>query len=123
MEHNIVQGVSVKVHSKSCLVAAGAAIVFLVAASDHPALAEGSRDAGLRLAQFWCSGCHALEDAPSATDVAPSFPSIARASGQDRRWLTTWLMAPHPRMPDFTLSREEIEDVIAYLSSLAAGDQ
>ena len=83
--------------SRSRLAATCTPSAFLVAASDCPASAE---DAGLRLAQHWCSGCHTLDDTPSATDVAPSFPEITRARGQDRRWLTAWLMAPHPQMHD-----------------------
>lgn len=117
------QGAYWKASSRLSLAAAGTAVVFLIAGSDRPASADGSHDAGLRLAQHWCSGCHALEDTPSAADAAPSFPDIAQARGQDRRWLRAWLMAPHPQMPDFNLSREEIEDVIAYLSSLAGGDK
>ena len=117
------QRAGAKVSSTSRFVAACTTIVFLVAAGDRPASADGSRDAGLRLAQHWCSGCHTVGDTPSATDVAPSFPEIARARGRDRRWLTAWLMAPHLQMPDFSLSREEIEDVVAYLSSLAEPDQ
>lgn len=102
-------------------IAACILVPLTVVATDRSATAAGSREAGLHLAQHWCTGCHALSDTFSATDVAPSFPQIARTYGDDESWLRTWLMAPHPRMPNFSLSRSEIDDLVAYLSSLDRG--
>jgi mono/diheme cytochrome c family protein len=83
------------------------------------AWADGDPEAGHRLAQTWCSSCHAAADATSATDAAPSLASIARNRAQDTGWLRSWLVAPHPRMPNFNLSEAEIDDLVAYLAQLA----
>lgn len=87
-------------------------------ASSGPGWATGNRDAGLRLARQWCSGCHAVDEAGSGTDATASFQHIARNHGQDKAWLRGWLSSSHPSMPNFNLSREEIDDIVAYLSSL-----
>jgi mono/diheme cytochrome c family protein len=75
---------------------------------------------GLRLAKAWCSGCHSVESTDQASDAAPSFSSIAKSSGEDSAWLRAWLSAPHPAMPDMNLTRDEIDDIVAYLASLKA---
>lgn len=81
--------------------------------------AAGDAEAGNRLAQRWCSSCHAATDATSATDAAPSLAGIARKRADDTAWLRSWLVAPHPRMPNFDLSNAEIDDLVAYLAQLA----
>jgi mono/diheme cytochrome c family protein len=82
------------------------------------AWAGGDRDAGWSLARTWCSGCHIVDTSGEGTDAAPSFQSIAHDRSKDQTWLRAWLVAPHPQMPDLNLSRDEIDDIIAYLSSL-----
>jgi mono/diheme cytochrome c family protein len=91
----------------------------LLALAPRAAWAAGDPEAGHRLAQRWCSSCHAAEDATSATDAAPSLASIARDRADETGWLRSWLVAPHPRMPNFDLSNAEIEDLVAYLARLA----
>ena len=83
------------------------------------AWAGGDRDAGSNLTRRWCSGCHVVDASGEGTDAAPSFQSIAQDRGEDQTWLRAWLVAPHPQMPDLNLSRDEIDDIVAYLSSLA----
>jgi mono/diheme cytochrome c family protein len=85
--------------------------------------AAGDPEAGQRLEQRWCSSCHAAADATSATDAAPSLASIARDRAEDTAWLRSWLVAPHPRMPNFDLSNAEIDDLVAYLAQLAQQQQ
>jgi cytochrome c len=93
------------------------ALLFVLVAT--PALAAGDIDAGRRLTQQWCTGCHVAARSGSGTDSAPPLPNIAQHQGRDRQWLRTWLTAPHPPMPNLNLSRQEIENIIAYLESLA----
>jgi mono/diheme cytochrome c family protein len=46
-------------------------------------------------------------------------PTIAQQQkGKDPQWVKAWLQAPHPPMPNFNLSRQEIDDVAAYLAAL-----
>lgn len=84
--------------------------------------AAGNAEGGHVLARVWCSSCHVV-DASSieGRDTAPSFADIARRRAGDRTWLRAWLIAPHPPMPNFNLSRQEIDNIIAYLESLAHG--
>lgn len=74
-------------------------------------------EAGRQLAERWCSNCHAVEPS-SGVDQAPTFEAIAKDPARSPDWIRTWLMTPHPTMPDMGLSREEIESIIAYLQSL-----
>ena len=82
------------------------------------AWAGGDRDAGSSLVHKWCSGCHVVDSSGEGTDAAPSFQIIAQDHGEDQTWLRAWLVAPHPTMPDFNLSRDEIDGIVAYLSGL-----
>jgi mono/diheme cytochrome c family protein len=77
-------------------------------------------DAGQRLAARWCAGCHVVGGRErDAQDSAPALPAIAkRQLPENRTWLRAWLSAPHPPMPDLGLSRQEIEDVAAFLDRL-----
>ena len=80
--------------------------------------AQESAEQGQKLARQWCAECHIVEPGNTASDVAPTFPQIAenRTLTPDR--LRGWLSDPHPPMPNLSLSRAEIEDLVAYLESL-----
>jgi mono/diheme cytochrome c family protein len=83
-----------------------------------PASAAGDAQAGHALAQVWCSSCHVVDTSGQGRDTAPPFAAIAKQRAADRAWLRGWLTSPHPPMPNFNLSRKEIDDLIAYLESL-----
>jgi len=95
------------------------AILISSLASGPGASADGNARTGGWLAQHWCGGCH-----PSgigiASDAVPSLQSIARQSQDNPAWLRIWLTDAHPRMPNFALSRSEIDDIVAYLEGLNA---
>ena len=78
---------------------------------------------GHRMATQWCANCHVVErSAPSATSTgAPSFMAIARITSLNRTALQVFLQTPHSRMPDLHLSRDEADDLIAYIESLRPG--
>lgn len=84
---------------------------------------HGDAGQGRILAQTWCSSCHAVE--PGATrrsgDTAPALAAIAArgTAGQGNR-IRSWLHAPHPPMQGIELSRQQVEDTVAYLASLAS---
>lgn len=74
---------------------------------------------GQELAAIWCRSCHLPgENRPASFMVAPSLKEIAQRSGLDARRIAQLLMAPHPAMPDRGLSRDEADDIAAYLLSL-----
>jgi mono/diheme cytochrome c family protein len=94
--------------------------VLSVAAAALPncAFAAGDAASGQVLAQTWCSGCHIVGPAVTGGDSAPPFPAIANRSNLAPGALRAWLTDPHPPMPNLNLSRQQIEDVNAYLEGL-----
>jgi mono/diheme cytochrome c family protein len=75
---------------------------------------------GRSVAETWCANCHlvATGQQRSANDAAPSFASIA-ARQPEEAGLRTWLSQRHKdRMPNFDLSRAEVDGVVAYILSL-----
>ena len=85
-----------------------------------PAVAADSAR-GASLAERWCVTCHVpgpgLKSGPG-TDAGPPFATIAADPTLTEQRLRGWLADPHPPMPNFNLSRAEIEDLIAYIRSL-----
>jgi mono/diheme cytochrome c family protein len=82
------------------------------------ARAEGNANYGRTIAQNRCSSCHVVESNLKGGDTAAPFSEIARKHGNDTAWVRTWLTSPHPPMQGMALSREEIDDIVAYLQSL-----
>jgi len=97
---------------------AALAAAFLVA-SVGLAEAAGSPEAGSHLANQWCSGCHLVNAKQTeALADAPPFAEIAKKSDSDIAALEGFLMDPHPPMPQMSLTRQQIQDLLAYISSL-----
>jgi mono/diheme cytochrome c family protein len=73
---------------------------------------------GERIAKRWCAACHivANDQTQASADVAP-FADAARHKTNAE--LAAFLTDPHPKMPDMSLTREEIADLVAYMRSLA----
>jgi mono/diheme cytochrome c family protein len=94
----------------------------ILAASPFPLTAQeiGDVAAGGRLAETWCSSCHIV--APSANSGAstgvPTFAAVARMPSTTPMSLRAFLQTPHARMPDLHLSRDETDNLIAYILSL-----
>ncbi len=82
------------------------------------AAAEGDAEQGRVLADAWCVSCHQVAPGGTTSDVAPPFPMVANYPAMTRERLRGWLVAPHPPMPDFNLSRAEIDAIVAYLETL-----
>lgn len=87
-------------------------------AADRPA---GDPDRGRGLARLWCSSCHIIGPGIQGTDSAPPFAAIAERRKSDPDWVRGWLAAPHPPMPNLSLARAEIDDLVSYLWSLSEG--
>ena len=75
---------------------------------------------GQALAEAWCVRCHAIgeETQPSALADAPSFAAIAASPGFGEARLANALLAPHPVMPQFPLSNDDIASLEAYIGSV-----
>jgi mono/diheme cytochrome c family protein len=83
--------------------------------------AAGAADAynGGQIARRWCVTCHVVAgDQQGTTGEAPPFASIAKRPGFDAGQLVVFLLDPHPKMPNMSLTRIEAGDLAAYIASL-----
>ncbi len=104
----------------------GKILVFLCSigalASASPGFGQGltgDAERGGLLAERWCSTCHIVSDTQKqATTEAPTFQSIAERTPEAIDALAAFLMDPHPPMPDLSLTREDIRDLLLYIESL-----
>ncbi len=80
----------------------------------------GDAAAGRHLAETWCSTCHVVTPTTQrgASNGAPTFAANARKKSTTPLSLRAFLQTPHERMPDLHLSRDEIDDLTAYILSL-----
>ncbi len=76
-------------------------------------------DHGAYLARRWCAACHLVDSAQKqALADVPSFAMIAQKSDFTPEKVAFFLLDPHPKMPNFPLSRSEAADIAAYIGSL-----
>lgn len=79
---------------------------------------------GEKLARRWCATCHLVAADQSQADAdVPSFSSIAERPSFKSETIATFLLDPHPKMPSFTLSRKEADDIAEYIASLAGKER
>ncbi len=73
---------------------------------------------GGRLARQWCTECHLIGPADNlAVAAAPSFWELANDAKKTPDYLRVFLIQPHEPMPPLGLSRQEIDDLVAYIQS------
>jgi mono/diheme cytochrome c family protein len=93
----------------------------LVAAATSADMASAA-DAynGGEIARRWCEPCHVVAaDQRGTTGEAPPFAFIATKPGFDVGQLSMFLLDPHPKMPNMSLTRIEAGDLAAYIASLS----
>jgi mono/diheme cytochrome c family protein len=84
-----------------------------------PIAARADAAAGERLARQWCVNCHVIDASGPATTLPQGPPSFRIIAGHlDPGEIRAFLTHPHGAMPDLSLSRAEIEDLMAYIGSL-----
>lgn len=94
-------------------------IGLLAAATIAPAAFAADPYNGERLARRWCAACHVVaSDQRQVTGEAPPFAAIARRPGFDPGRIALFLLDPHPKMPDMSLTRFEAGDLAAYIATL-----
>lgn len=97
--------------------------MLLAIASVTPASADDMQIArGRMFARVNCSQCHAIGsqgDSPMAE--APPFRDLHQQYPIDdlARPLAEGILSGHPSMPQFRLYRDQVDDLIAYIKSLA----
>jgi mono/diheme cytochrome c family protein len=86
---------------------------------EHSGALAADAQHGKALAQVWCANCHlvAPEQRQASADV-PSFASIGEQPGFNAARLALFLLDPHPKMPNLSLTRAEAADLAAYIGSL-----
>lgn len=105
---------------KQVFAALSVALLLAAARAFPAALPPGNAEAGKQLVLNSCTACHAPMEPAYATDGAPPLSFLAHDNKADPRWVRAWLMDPHPPMPGIMLSRQQVADVMAYLSTLPA---
>jgi mono/diheme cytochrome c family protein len=71
------------------------------------------------LAKRWCATCHLVEGQQKQANAdVPSFAMIAARTDFSPEKVAYFLLDPHPKMPNFPLSRTEASDIAAYIGSL-----
>jgi cytochrome c len=94
-------------------------LVLAVAFLPQPVNAADA-DNGSRIAHRWCEACHVVTPTQrrATTDQAPPFATIARRPGFTSARVALFLLDPHPKMPDMSLTRTEAADLAAFIGSL-----
>lgn len=100
------------------LLALGAA---LLGAGAGLAQGVGDARAGREVATSLCIQCHQIDGAGRDPGrIPPGFGAIADMASQTELSLRVFLQTPHGNMPRYQLTRDETDDVIAYILSLRA---
>jgi cytochrome c len=95
------------------------AIGMAVFASGATAQTIGDHAAGKRLAEAWCSECHAIgPEVVYGLKRAPGFAEIAQRPRTTPLSPNVFLRSNHDNMPNFILKRDEADDIVAYIVSL-----
>jgi mono/diheme cytochrome c family protein len=95
-------------------------VAFLAILPSTFAAAAGNVENGAQIASRWCSTCHVVnEQQQQASADVPPFSAIAKAPGFSEEKVAAFLLDPHPKMPNLSLSRSETDDLAAYIGSLA----
>jgi len=79
-----------------------------------------SATAGKELSQKLCVNCHIVASSAGqiASDGVPTFSEIANRPNQTAQRVRQKLLKPSHLMPEILLTRDEMDDIIAYLDQL-----
>jgi mono/diheme cytochrome c family protein len=95
-------------------------LVLLATAIGSVAANAADANHGQTLARRWCATCHVVAaNQQRPTGEAPPFAVIAKRTDFDTTRLANFLLNPHPKMPNMSLTRIEAADLVAYIATLA----
>jgi mono/diheme cytochrome c family protein len=95
-------------------------LVLLATAIGSVAANAADANHGQTLARRWCATCHVVAaNQQRPTGEAPPFAVIAKQTDFDATRLANFLLNPHPKMPNMSLTRTEAADLVAYIATLA----
>ena len=92
--------------------------MFVITATANAQEQSGDVSAGRQLAQAECSACHDGRGNMPAGRRAPSLSAVAAMPSTTSMSLRVFLRTPHANMPNYHLSEQEIDDIVAYILSL-----
>jgi|GEM_PF-4862085 len=79
----------------------------------------GTPSEGQRVADKWCINCHLTSsERVDGSDAAPTWVSIAADPDKTDTYIRSFLTNTHGEMQGISLSRQQINDVIAYIRTL-----
>ncbi|MDP6708578.1 MAG: cytochrome c [Alphaproteobacteria bacterium] len=100
---------------------ATAGVALLVSAG---AMAQGRAPdpaIGETLAKQWCTQCHVVDEGTTVgADAGPPFPALARSPKTSASAIRGFLHEPQQPMPPLELTKQDIDDLVAYIESLKA---
>ena len=76
--------------------------------------------AGRELAERWCAECHYVGPGERGESLmgAPSFQDRADDPAVTRLYLRVFLRTPHATMPNYRLTPEQTDDIVAHILNL-----
>lgn len=94
----------------------------VAAATGAQAQHRGDVARGEEIARDVCADCHSVEAEPQvlSTDAPRPFAVIGRDPAWDDEALRGYIRDPHPQMPQFEMTSDRLDDVVAYIRSLDA---
>ncbi len=110
---------STRIHISLVVLIALAAVFMRVHNAGGAKLAEHTASEGHRLAEAWCTTCHAIE--PHMAGIlsqAPSFEAIANRHGTTALSLKVFLRTSHQNMPNLVITSEQADALANYILSL-----
>ncbi|MEO1204717.1 MAG: c-type cytochrome [Pseudomonadota bacterium] len=100
------------------LIGCGLVATAFQGAHGQPAGGIGNAEQGRKIAEAECLECHQ----PDGGGTSASLSEIANSPGMSPLALSVWFNSPHPTMPNFVLSQDTQEDLIAYIQTLKKAD-
>ncbi len=83
------------------------------------ASAQADTSAGRRLAEAWCSECHALEaPGPGKSSRAPDFVQIANRNSTTELSLKVFFRTSHRSMPNIIIAPDQADDLARFILGL-----
>lgn len=97
-----------------------AAAILLTSLAPAAGAADMTAAAGKQLAKEWCAACHVVEKGQinGNSTAAPTFFEVADNPGTTEMSLRAFFATPHEQMPNFQLTNEQTDNIIAYILSL-----
>ena len=100
-------------------IAVVAGAVMLLPCTISTGMAAADAENGQRIAERWCAACHIVSPGQQqASADAPPFAEIGARPNFNEAQIAFFLLDPHPKMPNMSLTRREADDLAAYIKKV-----